>query len=194
MPVGTRRHAHRRRAPARRSSCRSSSISCGRRGPGTRPARTAQPTGLYLATDCIHWGMSACAMKTNDRNVMGTSTKLETAIMASSRRDSSAMTLERAPMAVPSSAAHTARAARPAMPPGSSPDFCATRPRANRTLAGSRTTLYPATRASPASGRDSVVRIFTVVDLPAPFGLSRPNTVPVSATRLRVSRARTSPR
>ena len=28
----------------------------------------------------------------------------------------------------------------------------------------------PATRTSPESGRDKVVRILTVVDLPAPFG------------------------
>ena len=77
---------------------------------------------------------------------------------------------------------------------GSSPDFCATEPMARRTLPGCLTTSYPATYASPASGRESVVRIFTVVDLPAPLGPSRPNTVPLAAARLTPLSAFTSPR
>ena len=52
---------------------------------------------------------------------------------------------------------------------GSSPDFCArSRWRGGPWPAASRTS-NPATKASPASGRESVVRIFTVVDLPAPL-------------------------
>ena len=43
---------------------------------------------------------------------------------------------------------------------------------------GRRARRCPATRALPLSGRDSVVRILTVVDLPAPFGPSRPKMVP----------------
>ena len=77
---------------------------------------------------------------------------------------------------------------------GSSPDFWFTQPMASRTLPGCRTTSKPATKASPASGRESVVRIFTVVDLPAPLGPSRPNTVPLAAARLTPLSARTSPR
>ncbi len=49
----------------------------------------------------------------------------------------------------------------------------------------------PATSASPESGRERVVRIFTVVDLPAPFGPTRPNTLPAATSKLTPSRART---
>ena len=84
----------------------------------SRPACTAQFTGLYWATPCIHPGMSACAMNTDERKASGSSTKLLTAIIVSSRRDSRAMALESAPMAVPSSTAHTVSATSPAMPPG----------------------------------------------------------------------------
>ena len=49
----------------------------------------------------------------------------------------------------------------------------------------------PATRALPLSGRLSVVRILIVVDLPAPFGPSRPNTVPAVAPNESPSSART---
>ena len=47
----------------------------------------------------------------------------------------------------------------------------------------------PATRAAPLSGRDSVVRIRTVVDLPAPLGPSSPKMVPACTDRLRPSSA-----
>ncbi len=53
---------------------------------------------------------------------------------------------------------------------GSMPARWPTTPIMRRTLPGSRRTSIPATRASPSSGRDRVVRILTVVDLPAPFG------------------------
>ena len=79
---------------------------------------TAQFTGLYLATSCIHRGMSACAMNTDERKVSGSSTKLLTAIMVSSRRESRAMALESAPMAVPSSTAHDGERGEPGEPPG----------------------------------------------------------------------------
>ena len=55
-----------------------------------------------------------------------------------------------------------------------------------------RTTSKPATVARPASGLSSVARMRTVVVLPAPFGPSRPRTVPSSTVRSTPSRARTS--
>ena len=55
------------------------------------------------------------------------------------------------------------------------------------------TTSWPATRARPESARDSVVRIRTVVDLPAPFGPSSAKIVPPGTARLRPSSARMSP-
>ena len=61
---------------------------------------------------------------------------------------------------------------------GSSPCFWATTPMARRTRIGSASTSMPATRALPLSGRDRVVRIRTVVDLPAPLGPSSPKMVP----------------
>ncbi len=73
----------------------------------------------------------------------------------------------------------------------STPDFCATQPMARRTRSGRRSTSMPATTASPWSGRDSVVRILTVVDLPAPLGPTRPKTVPASTSKLTPSSART---
>jgi hypothetical protein len=51
----------------------------------------------------------------------------------------------------------------------------------------------PATVAEPLVGVDSVVRILMVVDLPAPLGPSRPNTVPGGTEKLSPSRAVTSP-
>jgi hypothetical protein len=65
-----------------------------------------------------------------------------------------------------------------------------------RTSAGRASRSYPATVAVPLSGRDSVVRIRTVVDFPAPFGPSRPKIVPVGTLRLTPRRActRSSPR
>ena len=44
----------------------------------------------------------------------------------------------------------------------------------SRTRAPSRTTSWPATRATPAVGGRSVVSMSTVVDLPAPFGPRKP--------------------
>src|SRR5262245_21054168 len=73
------------------------------------------------------------------------------------------------------------------------PDFCATQPMARRTRCGSRNTSKPATRAEPESGRDSVLRIFIVVDLPAPLGPSSAKTAPASTVKLRLSSARTLP-
>ena len=53
------------------------------------------------------------------------------------------------------------------------------------------TTSSPATRALPPSGLSSVARIRTAVVLPAPFGPSRPSTVPVCAgSPRRTARAR----
>src|SRR5437773_828390 len=46
-------------------------------------------------------------------------------------------------------------------------------------------------RAEPESGRGRVFRIFTVVDLPAPFGPSNAKTLPACTEKLRPSRART---
>ena len=57
----------------------------------------------------------------------------------------------------------------------------------------SRRTSTPATRAVPSSGASSVVRIRTAVVLPAPFGPSRPRTIPVSAARSTPSSATTLP-
>ena len=74
---------------------------------------------------------------------------------------------------------------------GSKPCFWPTTPIAARTRRGSASTSRPATRALPASGRVSVVSTRTVVDLPAPFGPSRPKIVPASTDRLRPSSART---
>src|SRR5262245_32767238 len=73
------------------------------------------------------------------------------------------------------------------------PDFCATQPMARRTRSGSRNTSKPATRAEPESGRDNVLRIFIVVDLPAPLGPSNANIAPASTVKLRPSSARTLP-
>jgi hypothetical protein len=47
--------------------------------------------------------------------------------------------------------------------------------------------------ALPESGLKSVVRTRTVVVFPAPFGPSKPKTVPCSTSRLKPSRAITSP-
>src|SRR5499426_3781530 len=73
------------------------------------------------------------------------------------------------------------------------PDFCATQPMARRTRSGSFKTSKPATRAEPESGLDNVLRIFIVVDLPAPLGPSSAKTVPASTVKLRPSSARTLP-
>ena len=47
-----------------------------------------------------------------------------------------------------------------------------------RTSSGSLATSTPATRAEPDVIDSSVVSIFTVVDLPAPFGPRKPKTSP----------------
>ncbi len=57
------------------------------------------------------------------------------------------------------------------------------RPISARSFAASLTTSRPMTRAVPAVGGSRVVRILTAVVLPAPFGPSRPSTVPVSTSR-----------
>ena len=51
----------------------------------------------------------------------------------------------------------------------------------------------PATLAAPESGRDRVVRTFTVVDLPAPFGPRSPKTLPSSTANESSSSAVMSP-
>jgi hypothetical protein len=54
-------------------------------------------------------------------------------------------------------------------------------------------TSSPATLAVPSSGVSSVVRMRTAVVLPAPFGPSWPNTVPVSMPMSTPRSAWTSP-
>jgi len=71
----------------------------------------------------------------------------------------------------------------------STPDFCATYPIARRTLPGLRATSNPATFTSPESAAESVVRIFTVVDFPAPLGPRSAKTDPVFTVKLNPSRA-----
>src|SRR4051812_10783596 len=75
----------------------------------------------------------------------------------------------------------------------STPCFCWTTPMPRRTRAASRRTSRFATRAVPESACDSVVRIFTAVVFPAPFGPSRPNTVPSGTENVSPSSARTPP-
>ncbi len=77
------------------------------------------------------------------------------------------------------------------MATGSAPLSWATTPMRWRTLAGLARTSSPATMAVPESAWARVVRILTVVDLPAPFGPSRAKTVPVGTAKLSPSRART---
>src|SRR5262249_34846528 len=64
---------------------------------------------------------------------------------------------------------------------------------ARRTRSGSFNTSKPATSAEPESGLDKVLRIFIVVDLPAPLGPSSAKTAPDSTVKLRPSSARTLP-
>ena len=59
-----------------------------------------------------------------------------------------------------------------------------------RTAAPSSTTSWPATHARPAVGGSSVVSMWTVVDLPAPFGPRNPYTSPGSTRRSMPSTAR----
>src|SRR6185312_6904192 len=62
-----------------------------------------------------------------------------------------------------------------------------------RASRGSRMALIPSTRASPASGFNTVYRIRSVVDLPAPFGPRRPVIFPSPARRLTSRTAATLP-
>jgi hypothetical protein len=62
-----------------------------------------------------------------------------------------------------------------------------------RTWPRSRTTSNPATVAWPASGVVRVARMRTVVVLPAPFGPSRANTLPLRTRRLIPFRTRVEP-
>src|ERR1051326_4222055 len=75
----------------------------------------------------------------------------------------------------------------------STPCFCCTTPISRRTRGASRATSKPATCALPESARASVVRILTAVVFPAPFGPSRPKTVPDGTENVRPSSAVTSP-
>src|SRR5690606_12166600 len=61
--------------------------------------------------------------------------------------------------------------------------FCATYPILRRTSPAAVATLSPATRTRPAVGTESVARILTVVDLPAPFGPRSPKISPVSTVK-----------
>src|SRR5664280_449567 len=63
-----------------------------------------------------------------------------------------------------------------------------------RTPLGSRTMSKPLTRADPEVGGTSVVNIRISVDLPAPFGPSKPNTSPCSTEKLKASTATKSPK
>ena len=75
----------------------------------------------------------------------------------------------------------------------STPERCATTPIERRTRAACVATSKPATRAEPPSARASVVSTLTAVDLPAPFGPSRPKIVPGATANVSPSRAWTSP-
>src|SRR5215831_6271985 len=72
--------------------------------------------------------------------------------------------------------------------------FWVTTPIRRFTATGSATTSIPATRARPPVGRTSVVSMPMVVDLPAPFGPSRPNSTPAGTVRSMPQTAGTSPR
>ena len=70
--------------------------------------------------------------------------------------------------------------------------YCPDTPIIRRMRSGSRPTSMPSMVAVPDSGRMRVVSTFTAVDLPAPFGPSRPRTVPVGTARLSPSSAFTT--
>jgi hypothetical protein len=63
-----------------------------------------------------------------------------------------------------------------------------------RTLRGSPATSTPSTVARPASAFNRVVRMRTVVVLPAPLGPSRPSTVAGSTVRSTPRNASVSPK
>ena len=71
--------------------------------------------------------------------------------------------------------------------------YCPERPILLRTPAGLRSTSTPTTSAEPSSGCSRVERIRTTVVLPAPFGPSRPSTVPVGTEMSTPSSAVTLP-
>src|SRR5262249_18161001 len=71
---------------------------------------------------------------------------------------------------------------------------CPVRPISARTAAGSPTTSWPRTSARPASGASSVARMRTSVVLPAPFGPSRPNTIPAGTSSPASSSATVAPK
>ena len=76
---------------------------------------------------------------------------------------------------------------------GSTDERCPTTPIELRTRSGWRRTSWPATLALPVVGFDSVDRMRTVVDLPAPLGPRSPKIEPGSTVRLTPSSARMSP-
>src|SRR5688572_9156687 len=71
--------------------------------------------------------------------------------------------------------------------------YCPVKLTFSRTVRASRTTSWPSTRAVPASGRSNVARIRIIVVLPAPFGPSKPYTVPVLICKFTPSSARVLP-
>ena len=72
--------------------------------------------------------------------------------------------------------------------------YCPANPMILRTTSGSLTTSWPRIAAWPESGSRMVERMRTAVVLPAPFGPSRPSTVPGSISSETPSSARTLPR
>src|SRR3984885_12209295 len=68
------------------------------------------------------------------------------------------------------------------------------RPMFSRTLSAWVRTSNPLTRAVPASARSKVARMRTAVVLPAPFGPSRPSTVPLRTARSTSASALVSPK
>src|SRR5204863_6956164 len=70
---------------------------------------------------------------------------------------------------------------------------CPVRASSSRTSADSATTSWPSSSARPVSGSSSVARIRTSVVLPAPFGPSRPKTMPSGTSRSTPARAVVDP-
>ena len=66
-------------------------------------------------------------------------------------------------------------------------------PICDRMPSGSVRRSWPPTATSPASGVSRVVRMWTAVVLPAPFGPSSANTVPAGTSRSIPSRTSSSP-
>jgi hypothetical protein len=105
------------------------------------------------------------------------------AASVSSNRSSSSSAVRR-PVARPrcSRSAISSRFSRPVRKPSTAENWPVT-PIAARTASGSAATSWPATRTVPASAGISVLRISTVVVLPAPFGPSSANTEPSGTAR-----------